>query len=39
MPPFNILKKIAAVNFDRVKIVRDFQIAEGQELKAICGEP
>jgi len=39
MPPFDILKKIDAVNFDRVEVVRDFQTAEARELKAICGEP
>jgi hypothetical protein len=39
MPPFEILKKIDALNFDRVEVVRDFQIAEARELKAICGEP
>jgi hypothetical protein len=27
MPPFDILKKIDAVNFDRVEVVRDFQTA------------
>jgi len=39
VPPFDILKKIDAVNFDRVEVVRDFQIVEARELKATCGEP
>jgi len=39
MLPFDILKKIDVVNFERVEVVRDFQIAEARELKAICGEP
>ena len=36
MPPFDILKKIDAVNFDRVEVVRDFQTAEACALKAIA---
>jgi hypothetical protein len=39
MRPFDILKKIDAVNFDQQEVVRDFQIAEARERKAICGEP
>jgi hypothetical protein len=39
MPPFDILKKIDAVNFDRAEFVRDFQTAEARELQTICGEP
>jgi hypothetical protein len=39
MPPFEILKKIDAVNFDWVEVVPGFQAAEARVLKAICGEP
>jgi hypothetical protein len=39
MPPFDILKKLDVVNFERVEVVRDFQTAEARELNAICGEP
>jgi hypothetical protein len=34
-----VLKKVDSMNFDQVEVVREFQIAEARERKAICGEP
>ncbi len=36
LTPFDILKGIAAVNFEWVEVVRDFQTAEARDLKLLA---